>query len=80
MVEKPFKDYSLHAVGVYASNRMDAGKCRDMENYLTKEEEIEFSYVYPGYLARYLCRRDTAFDRAKRINTDTVSASEASDA
>ena len=80
MVEKPFKDYSLHTVGVYASNRMDAGECRDMENHLTKEAEIEFSYVYPGYLARHLCRRDTAFDRAERINTDTVPASETSDA
>lgn len=80
MVEKPFKDYSLHAVGVYASNRMDAGECRDMENHLTKAEEIEFSYVYPGYLARYLCRRDTAFDRAEGTNTDAVSASETSDA
>lgn len=80
MVEKPFKDYSVHAVGVYASNRMDAGKCRDMENHLTKAEEIEFSYVYPGYLARHLCRSHTASDRLERADTNTLSASEASNA
>lgn len=76
MVEKPFKDYSVFPLGVHASYRVDFAKRGGVAGRLSIPEALEFSYVFPGFVSRYMRDCDPASYRSEGINSDAVSATQ----
>ncbi len=76
MVEKPSKDYTVHPLGVHASYRVDFAERGGVEGRLSIPEALEFSYVFPSFVARHLRDCDPTSYRSEGINSDAVSATQ----